>query len=267
MAELASLKLENKPWPGGTHSLHYHYLALSEPGPSLPEFLAVGYVDDQPFIRYDSRTGRAELRAAWMAPVDTQYWETETQKQKAWEKVQQVEMWTVMGYHNQSSEPPMVHITKHMTQDGTTLRCWALGFYPQDISLNWWLDGEELTLETEHVETRPSGDGTYQTWVAVQVPAGKEAWYSCHVRHPGLNHTLTVAWESPSNSGLIAMAISTVLITIMLIAVTVIWSKRCLQAWNKKSYVQTPGQDPESQCPVTAGTPQSSLLTEIPFTT
>ncbi|XP_069912652.1 H-2 class I histocompatibility antigen, alpha chain isoform X14 [Oryctolagus cuniculus] len=164
-------------------------------------------------------------------------------------------------------EPPMVHITKHMTQDGTTLRCWALGFYPQDISLNWWLDGEELTLETEHVETRPSGDGTYQTWVAVQVPAGKEAWYSCHVRHPGLNHTLTVAWESPSNSGLIAMAISTVLITIMLIAVTVIWSKRCLQAWNKKSYVQTPGQDPESQCPVTAGTPQSSLLTEIPFTT
>lgn len=359
MAELASLKLENKPWPGGTHSLHYHYLALSEPGPSLPEFLAVGYVDDQPFIRYDSRTGRAEPRAAWMAPVDTQYWETETQKQKAWEKVQQVEMWTVMGYHNQSSgthtaqrmfgcevqedgssssfwqfgfdgqdhlsldvetlswvsaepvavrtkrwwetercyaeydkayleglcltslhrylelgsqsltrkEPPMVHITKHMTQDGTTLRCWALGFYPQDISLNWWLDGEELTLETEHVETRPSGDGTYQTWVAVQVPAGKEAWYSCHVRHPGLNHTLTVAWESPSNSGLIAMVISTVLITIMLIAVTVIWSKRCLQAWNKKSYVQTPGQDPESQCPVTAGTPQSSLLTEIPFTT
>ncbi|XP_062068243.1 H-2 class I histocompatibility antigen, Q10 alpha chain-like isoform X2 [Lepus europaeus] len=348
MAELASLKLENKPWPGGTHSLRYHYLALSEPGPSLPEFLAVGYVDDQPFIRYDSRTGRAEPQATWMAPVDTQYWETETQKQKAWEKVQQVEMWTVMGYHNQSSgthtaqrmfgcevqedgsstsfwqfgfdgqdhlsldmetlswvsaepvavrtkrwwetehcyaeydkayleglcltslhrylelgsqsltrkEPPMVHITKHMTQDGATLRCWALGFYPQDISLNWWLDGEELILETEHVETRPSGDGTYQTWVAVQVPAGKEAWYSCHVWHPGLNHTLTVAWESPSNSGLIAMVISTVLITIMLVAVVVIWSKRCLQ-----------GQDPESQCPVTAGTPQPSLLTEIPFTT
>lgn len=87
----------------GTHSLRYHYLALSEPGPELPEFLAVGYVDDQPFIRYDSRTGKAEPQAAWMAPVDAQYWETETKKQKAWEKVQQVEMWTVMGFHNQSS--------------------------------------------------------------------------------------------------------------------------------------------------------------------
>uniref|UniRef100_A0A8C6A755 MHC class I-like antigen recognition-like domain-containing protein n=1 Tax=Marmota marmota marmota TaxID=9994 RepID=A0A8C6A755_MARMA len=85
-----------------THSLHYHYLTLSEPGPGLPKFLAVGYVDDQPFIRYDSRRGKAEPQAPWMALVDAQYWETETQKQRAWEKVQQVEMWTVMGYHNQS---------------------------------------------------------------------------------------------------------------------------------------------------------------------
>uniref|UniRef100_A0A8C9PE04 Ig-like domain-containing protein n=1 Tax=Spermophilus dauricus TaxID=99837 RepID=A0A8C9PE04_SPEDA len=177
-----------------THSLHYHYLTLSEPGPGLPKFLAVGYVDDQPFIRYDSRRGKAELQAPWMALVDPQYWETETQKQRAWEKVQQVEMWTVMGYHNQSGEPPMVQVTKHTTQDGTMLRCWALGFYPPDISLSWWLGRKELVLETEHVETRPSGDGTYQTWTSVQVPAGKEAWYTCHVQHPGLKHTLTVAW-------------------------------------------------------------------------
>uniref|UniRef100_A0A8C9UMJ4 Ig-like domain-containing protein n=1 Tax=Spermophilus dauricus TaxID=99837 RepID=A0A8C9UMJ4_SPEDA len=273
-----------------THSLHYHYLTLSEPGPGLPKFLAVGYVDDQPFIRYDSRRGKAELQAPWMALVDPQYWETETQKQRAWEKVQQVEMWTVMGYHNQSGgthsaqrmfgceiredgrsssfwqfgfdgqdhlsldletlswvsaepvavrtkrwwemercyaeydkayleslclislhrylelgiprstfptpilDPPMVQVTKHTTQDGTMLRCWALGFYPPDISLSWWLGRKELVLETEHVETRPSGDGTYQTWTSVQVPAGKEAWYTCHVQHPGLKHTLTVAW-------------------------------------------------------------------------
>lgn len=87
----------------GTHSLRYHYLALSEPGPGLPQFLAVGYLNDQPFIRYDSRVGRAEPQAPWMTPVDARYWEVETQKQKAWAEVQQVEMWTVMGYYNQSS--------------------------------------------------------------------------------------------------------------------------------------------------------------------
>lgn len=87
----------------GTHSLRYHYLALSEPGPGLPQFLAVGYVDDQVFIRYDSRRGKAEPQAPWMAHMDAQYWEKETKKQRIWAKVQQVEMWTVMGYYNQSS--------------------------------------------------------------------------------------------------------------------------------------------------------------------
>lgn len=334
MAELANLKLEKKSWPGGTHSLRYHYLALSEPGPELPEFLAVGYVDDQPFIRYDSRTGKAEPQAAWMAPVDAQYWETETKKQKAWEKVQQVEMWTVMGFHNQSSgihsaqrmfgceinedgssrsfwqfgfdghdhlsldvetlswvsaepvairtkrwwemercyaeydkayleglcltslhrylelggqsltrkEPPMVQITKHRTHDRATLRCWALGFYPRDISLRWWLDGKELTLETEHVETRPSGDGTYQTWVAIQVPAGNEAQYSCHVQHSGLNHTLTMAWGPPSL--LTTTVIPTVSFAVLiLVAMAIICYKTCPQVC-KKPYVQAPGQDP-----------------------
>lgn len=94
-----------------------------------------------------------------------------------------------------SAEPPTVQVTRHMIQGrGTTLRCWARGFYPQDISLSWWLGEEELALETEHVETRPSGDGTYQTWAAVWVQAGEEAGYSCRVQHSGLNHTLTVAW-------------------------------------------------------------------------
>lgn len=94
-----------------------------------------------------------------------------------------------------SAEPPKVQVTRQSTQDGgVMLRCWALGFYPREISLSWWLGEEELALETEHVETRPSGDGTYQTWAAIRVPAGEEAQYTCHVQHSGLNHTLTVAW-------------------------------------------------------------------------
>lgn len=88
-----------------------------------------------------------------------------------------------------------MQVTRHTTQGrGTALRCWARGFYPQEISLSWWLGEEELGLEAEHMETRPSGDGTYQTWAAVWVQAGEEAGYTCRVQHSGLNHTLTVAW-------------------------------------------------------------------------
>ncbi|KAM5301219.1 H-2 class I histocompatibility antigen, Q10 alpha chain-like isoform 1-T1 [Glossophaga mutica] len=341
MAELANLKSENKPWPGGTHSLRYHYLTLSEPGPGLPQFLAVGYVDDQPFIRYDSRAGRAEPQAPWMASMDTQYWETETQKHRTWAEVQQVNLWTVMSYYNQSGgihsahrmfgcdiqedslsssfwhfgfdgqdhlsldletlswvsaepvamqtkrlwdsercyaeydkayleslcltslhrylelgsqiltrkEPPTVQVTRHTTQDrSTTLRCWALGFYPQDISLSWWLGEQELALEIEYVETRPSGDGTYQTWATVQVPAGEEAAYTCRVQHSGLNNVLTVAWKPPSSQGLIAMVTCPLLF--LLVIGVVILTRRCLQGRNKEPYEQAPERNPyNSQSP------------------
>lgn len=86
----------------GTHSLHYHYLTLSEPGPGLPRFLAVVYMDDQPFQRYDSRVGGAEPQAPWMASMDSQYWETETQKHRAWAEMQQADLWNMMSYYNQT---------------------------------------------------------------------------------------------------------------------------------------------------------------------
>lgn len=320
----------------GTHSLRYHYLALSEPGLGLPHFLAVGYVDDQPFIRYDSHVGKAQPQAPWMAPVDTQYWEMETKKHRSWEEVQQEEIWTLMSYYNQSGgthsvqrlfgcdiqedgrssnfwnlgfdgqdhltldletlswvsavpmavrtkhwwesqhcyaeynkayletlcltslrrylelggqhftrrEAPTVQVTRLLTQDGDAmLRCWALGFYPRDISLSWWLGEEELTLETEHVETRPSGDGTYQTWAAVWVPAGEEARYTCHVQHSGLNHTLTVAWEPPSHHGLIAMVVPLFLLLLVVGGAVVICMKRFPQGpgIRNESYEQAPG--------------------------
>ncbi|XP_037356479.1 H-2 class I histocompatibility antigen, Q10 alpha chain-like [Talpa occidentalis] len=244
-------------------------------------------------MRFDSRVDEAKPQAQWMAPVEPQYWAKETEKQRTWPEVQQVETRRLMSYHNQSSgmhstqrmfgceiqedgtssgfwqfaydgqdhlmldletlswvsaqsvalqtkrwwemehcyaeydkayleglclisllrylelgsksltrrDPPTVQVTRHPTQDrGTLLRCWALGFYPRDISLSWWLDEKELAVETENVETRPSGDGTYQTWAAVWVPEGKETLYTCHVQHSSLNHTLTVAWELPSFS-------------------------------------------------------------------
>uniref|UniRef100_A0A2K5MHE7 MHC class I-like antigen recognition-like domain-containing protein n=1 Tax=Cercocebus atys TaxID=9531 RepID=A0A2K5MHE7_CERAT len=88
----------------GSHSMRYFTTAVSRPGRGQPRFIAVGYVDDTQFVRFDSDAAspRMQPRAPWIEQEGPEYWDRETHKAKAHAQVFRVNLRTALRYYNQS---------------------------------------------------------------------------------------------------------------------------------------------------------------------
>ncbi|XP_076999948.1 hereditary hemochromatosis protein isoform X2 [Tamandua tetradactyla] len=103
--------------------------------------------------------------------------------------------------------PSLVKVTHHVAPGLTTLRCQAMNFFPQNITMRWLKDKQPLDgKEVESMDVLPNGDGNYQGWTGVVVAPGEEQRYTCQVEHPGLDQPLTATWE-PSLSGTLVIGI------------------------------------------------------------
>ncbi|XP_070593124.1 major histocompatibility complex class I-related gene protein-like [Erythrolamprus reginae] len=104
--------------------------------------------------------------------------------------------------HVSSSEPldfllpntgPSAEVTSQVLNvNDTILNCSICNFYPQDIYATWMKDGENWDQETFRGDTIRNWDGTYCTWISIDINSIEEDRYCCHADHEGLQEALCV---------------------------------------------------------------------------
>ncbi|NWI83366.1 1A33 protein, partial [Dryoscopus gambensis] len=74
-------------------SLRYLYVAVSEPGPGVPQFMTLGYLDRIPIQRYDSERGRMEPLTSWMEKgAEPGYWDRGTRNSKGHQQMAAIDL-------------------------------------------------------------------------------------------------------------------------------------------------------------------------------
>ncbi|XP_072406565.1 class I histocompatibility antigen, F10 alpha chain-like isoform X2 [Chiloscyllium punctatum] len=118
-----------------SHSLRYFHSWMS-PMPGLPEFVLVGYVDEQEFVHYDSDRKEMIPRQRWIAEREgSDYWDRETQTQRGWEAVGKANIPIALERTNQSGGIHTIQVMYgcELREDGTTGGFYQFGWDGRDL--------------------------------------------------------------------------------------------------------------------------------------
>lgn len=97
--------------------------------------------------------------------------------------------------------PPEVTVYPERTpllQQHNLLLCSVTDFYPGDISVRWFRNGQEERSGVMSTGLVRNGDWTFQTTVMLEMIPELGDVYSCLVEHPSLPRPVSVAWMAPS---------------------------------------------------------------------
>ncbi|XP_010619883.1 HLA class II histocompatibility antigen, DQ beta 2 chain [Fukomys damarensis] len=98
---------------------------------------------------------------------------------------------------------PMVSISLSKTEalnHHNLLVCSAWDFYPQQIKVQWFRNGQEETSGVVSTPVIRNGDWTFQILVMLEMTPRRGDVYTCRVEHPSLQSPITVEWRAQSES-------------------------------------------------------------------
>ncbi|NXT84912.1 HB2L protein, partial [Zapornia atra] len=80
------------------------------------------------------------------------------------------------------------------------LVCHVTGFYPSEIEVKWFKNGQEDTEHVVSTDVIQNGDWTYQVLVMLETTPQHGDTYMCQVEHASLQHPITHQWELQSDA-------------------------------------------------------------------
>ncbi|XP_075057199.1 BOLA class I histocompatibility antigen, alpha chain BL3-6-like [Mixophyes fleayi] len=155
------------------------------------------YLDTQKWVYVPNMPEADIITQRWNSP-DERVWEGN----KNYLQIECIEL--LMKYIKHGRDDlekrvtPEVKVIGHQLDKVTKLSCWVYGFYPRAVDVKWIQNEQDEVPLDEAQQILPNPDGTYQIRVTVEVAAGEEERYSCHVDHSSLEKTRIVKWEPKS---------------------------------------------------------------------
>ncbi|XP_008825392.1 rano class II histocompatibility antigen, B-1 beta chain [Nannospalax galili] len=101
------------------------------------------------------------------------------------------------------AEQPKVTISPSKTEalnHHNLLVCSVTDFYPGQIKVRWFQNGQEQTVGVVSTPLIRNGDWTFQILVMLEMTPQRGDVYTCHVEHPSLQSPVTVEWRAQSES-------------------------------------------------------------------
>ncbi|XP_063095165.1 rano class II histocompatibility antigen, A beta chain-like [Cavia porcellus] len=158
------------------------------------------------FVGYDSAVGEhravTELGRSWAEDFNSQ---------KDFMERKRAELDTVCKHNYELEElsslrrqvEPMVTISPSRTEalnHHNLLVCSVSDFYPGQVKVQWFRNGQEETARVVSTPLIRNGDWTFQMLVMLEMTPQRGDVYTCRVEHPSLQSPITVEWRAQSES-------------------------------------------------------------------